>query len=166
VFLVLLRYLPSPAVFIYCGFPKERRGKPRAVRLQFRLQLSWPAKRIGALPKGGRQLLLKLIARSERRHRRQQWRRHYWDMLKSERWKQLRAEIIAETGGSCEACGYLGRNRLHLHHKHYRTLGRETRRDVQLLCSWCHKKADAARVRTTQGSRLIRRLLPFPFRFF
>jgi hypothetical protein len=79
-------------------------------------------------------------------------------MLKSESWKQLRAEVITEMGGRCEACGYLGRNRLHLHHKH--TLGRETRGDVELLCAWCHKKADAGRARYVYERRLLRRLLP------
>jgi 5-methylcytosine-specific restriction endonuclease McrA len=93
------------------------------------------------------------------------WRRRYWDVLKSERWKLLREALIAETGSRCEACGYLGGNRLHLHHGHYRTLGREGRRDVELLCEPCHEKADAVRVRKTKERRLIRRLLPFPFRF-
>ena len=112
----------------------------------------------------GARMLLKLIARSVRRNR--QWRQHYWEVLKSDRWRQLRASVIAETGGRCEACGYLGQNRLHLHHRHYRTLGRETRRDVELLCAWCHKNADAMRASDVKARRLIRRLLPMPFRLF
>jgi 5-methylcytosine-specific restriction endonuclease McrA len=108
-------------------------------------------------------MLLKLVARSERRNRRRQ---HYWDVLKSDRWRQLPASVIAETGGRCEACGYLGRNRLQLHHRHYRTLGRETRIDVELLCAWCHKEADAMRASNVKARRLIRRLLPMPFRLF
>jgi 5-methylcytosine-specific restriction endonuclease McrA len=111
-------------------------------------------------------MLFKLIAREQRRNRRRRWRQDYWDVLKSERWKQLRADIISERKGRCEICGHLGRNRLHLHHKHYRTVGRETRGDVELLCKQCHEKADATRARQTHNARLMRRLLPLAFRFF
>jgi predicted HNH restriction endonuclease len=102
------------------------------------------------------ELLCPWCHNSERR----EWRQRYWAVLKSERWKQLRAEVITETGGRCETCNYLGRNRLHLHHKHYRTLGEETRSDVELLCNSCHKKADAGRVRFIFERRIIKRLLP------
>jgi hypothetical protein len=107
------------------------------------------------------ELLCAWCHNSERR----EWRQRYWIVLKSERWKQLRAEVIAEMKGRCEACGYLGQQRLHLHHKHYKTLGRETRGYVELLCKWCHKKADAERARYVMETRIIRRMmLPFPFR--
>jgi hypothetical protein len=110
-------------------------------------------------------MLFKLLAREHRRNERWHWRRRYWDVLKSERWNQLRVEIIAETGGRCEACGYWGQNRLHLHHLHYRALGRETRRDVELLCPFCHEKADASRARDNESRRFNGWCLGLPFLF-
>ena len=108
--------------------------------------------------------MLGLLRRAARG--RSNWRRTYWDVLESERWKQFRRDIIAETSGRCEVCGYAGGNRLQLHHRHYKTLGRERRRDVELLCKWCHKNADDGRVRKARNDRILRRFLPFPFRFF
>ena len=45
-------------------------------------------------------MLLKLIRRTSRNN----GRRRYWDALQSEQWGQLRKEVVAETGGRCEAC--------------------------------------------------------------
>jgi 5-methylcytosine-specific restriction endonuclease McrA len=117
--------------------------------------------RLGRERRGDVELLCKRCHTPERR----EWRQRYWGVLKSDRWKQLRAEVIQEMEGRCEACGYPGRNRLHLHHKHYKTLGLEARSDVELLCKWCHEKADTGRRRYIWEMRLIRRMrLPYPFR--
>lgn len=54
-------------------------------------------------------------------------------------WRALRKAVLAETGGKCERCGAAKKKcQMHLHHKHYRTVGHETREDVELLCVDCH----------------------------
>lgn len=54
-------------------------------------------------------------------------------------WRELRSRVLKETGGKCERCGKSYRKiHMHLHHKHYRTIGNEAREDVELLCVYCH----------------------------
>ncbi len=57
--------------------------------------------------------------------------------IKSKEWCEKSKQFRAETG-KCEKCGSL--NDLQCHHLHYRTLGRETRKDIQVLCGICHMK--------------------------
>ncbi len=46
--------------------------------------------------------------------------------------------------GGCERCCLIT-DKLELHHKHYDTLGDESDEDVEILCEFCHKKADRQR---------------------
>lgn len=66
----------------------------------------------------------------------------YRDVMKSERWRNLRREIIADFQ-QCERCD--SKENLQLHHDSYENLGRETWKDVELLCVDCHKLADKER---------------------
>jgi hypothetical protein len=68
----------------------------------------------------------------------------YLATLGSRRWRRLRAQLIAATGGRCERCRRRAR-RLELHHRHYATLGGERPADVELLCGICHGGADEER---------------------
>ena len=62
---------------------------------------------------------------------------NYKNYIESEEWKKKSREFILEDP-ECEKCGS-GFN-LTCHHKNYRNLGSETRRDIKILCWNCHKK--------------------------
>ncbi len=73
-------------------------------------------------------------------------RRHsltYRLYLRSPLWRARRRIWILEAGGRCQCCR--SRRRLSVHHRTYKRLGRERRRDIQVLCWDCHRRADAWR---------------------
>lgn len=85
----------------------------------------------------------KLKARKKRKRNKRQLRQEerfvrldYYVYLASPAWSKKRRRFIREAGGKCQTCG--SNKRLQVHHKHYRTLGRERRRDVRVLCDDCH----------------------------
>ena len=59
----------------------------------------------------------------------------YAEYLESEDWRAFSSQI-REEAGACEECGIT--DTLNVHHKHYRSLGRELRQDVRVLCERCH----------------------------
>jgi len=61
----------------------------------------------------------------------------YIQYIKSEEWRNKSKKFILEQG-SCEKCG--SGFKLTCHHKHYKTLGFERRKDILVLCWYCHKK--------------------------
>lgn len=61
------------------------------------------------------------------------------ESTKTEHWKKLKRQVIAERGNACEHCGT--DKKIYLHHKHYDTLFEETPEDVTLLCLRCHMSA-------------------------
>jgi hypothetical protein len=71
----------------------------------------------------------------------------YLEVLHSERWQQLKWRRIMRAEFACERCGrrYHGRRvktamrYFQLHHRHYRTVGRESLADVAVLCRLCHR---------------------------
>jgi hypothetical protein len=70
-----------------------------------------------------------------------------------EAWDRLRAEVRALQDNECGACWRSGNeHRLELHHRHYDTWGRETQRDVVLLCVSCHD-AITSRIRAERFAR-------------
>lgn len=69
----------------------------------------------------------------------------YDDYLKSEHWKETRARMLKaayseqDGGYNCRRCGgWFGRRLMEVHHYHYRTLGRETDADLDVVCRACH----------------------------
>ncbi len=70
----------------------------------------------------------------------------YSETLRSDRWQQLKWQRIMRAEFSCESCGrrYQGRTVrgavrwFQLHHRHYRSVGREDIEDVLILCRVCH----------------------------
>lgn len=62
---------------------------------------------------------------------------NYREYINSPHWKKKRAEFIESVGGRCERCG--STKQLQVHHKHYRTLKRESKEDVEVLCKECHE---------------------------
>lgn len=77
-------------------------------------------------------------------------RPEYQTAIRSSYWKKLKALKLKMTGGRCEACGCPSM-RPELHHRHYKTLGKEQPGDVMLVCLGCHDRMD--REREAQGKR-------------
>lgn len=77
-------------------------------------------------------------------------RRTYRDVyLESWGWRGFSRRVRKRARGRCEACDeVVGWKALHVHHRHYRTLGREKwPRDVAAVCHPCHRVADRRRRR-------------------
>lgn len=64
-------------------------------------------------------------------------RTNYVKYIKSEAWISKSRKWRKETP-NCELCG--SDQRLECHHKHYKTLGKETREDILVVCHQCHCK--------------------------
>jgi HNH endonuclease len=69
----------------------------------------------------------------------------YAEYLASDHWITLRFELLCEVS-ACERCSmprWLASiaydQDLHVHHKHYRTLGSEEWDDLEVLCARCHE---------------------------
>ena len=80
-------------------------------------------------------------------------RKTYTDAIESPRWKRLRSEMIKEAGNICDNCKEHF-DYLELHHKHYKNLGKEKKKDLMVLCAPCHKKADSRRTHTRWHTEL------------
>jgi hypothetical protein len=70
----------------------------------------------------------------------------YANYLAGEHWKNVREQMLGDWSGRCNRCAIprwlaqlvYGQD-LHLHHKHYRTLGHENPDDLEILCRRCHE---------------------------
>lgn len=62
----------------------------------------------------------------------------YQEYLNSPWWKHRREQAKKNAGYKCERCSAKGR--LEVHHRHYKTLGREKRADLEVLCGSCHDR--------------------------
>lgn len=82
----------------------------------------------------------------------------YERYIKSPEWKVLRDKIInsAKFKGEyhCQACGHpTPKNKLEVHHRHYKTLMREKSIDLMALCPSCHEKEDKRRAKQSEENR-------------
>tara|TARA_Y100000310_G_scaffold114953_1_gene113498 strand:- start:189 stop:584 length:396 start_codon:yes stop_codon:yes gene_type:complete len=72
------------------------------------------------------------------------WQR-YREVIESDRWLKMREEYIYnDPDVRCERCRKKS-SVYQMHHRHYSTLGKEDRRDLEILCIPCHRKADDER---------------------
>ncbi|MCH7568408.1 MAG: hypothetical protein IIA87_03220 [Nanoarchaeota archaeon] len=62
---------------------------------------------------------------------------NYYKYIQSANWIEKSKKWILISNG-CEKCGSF--NSLTSHHKNYKTLGHERRKDIRVLCWECHKK--------------------------
>ena len=62
----------------------------------------------------------------------------YDEYLKSDEWQAIR-KYMRKMYPTCQICGY--KENLAVHHSHYIKRGRETIRDLTVLCKTCHSKA-------------------------
>jgi 5-methylcytosine-specific restriction endonuclease McrA len=64
----------------------------------------------------------------------------YRARLNSPEWQELRTKLIIQNSYCCQKCkNQFPRQKLHLHHKHYGSIGKETENDLMVLCELCHK---------------------------
>ena len=63
---------------------------------------------------------------------------YYGTYLKSAHWNVVRAKAMIRAGGMCTKCRVT--TELKGHHLNYDCLGKETAKDVVLLCDACHRK--------------------------
>ena len=63
----------------------------------------------------------------------------YKDYLKTEHWKNKRAQILIIDNYSCQECG--DRENLQVHHLNYDNLWDEKESDLITLCNFCHAEA-------------------------
>lgn len=77
---------------------------------------------------------------------------NYYEYIQSADWKQFRKEILSKRI-CCQKCGI--KKGLQLHHKHYRTLGKEKSSDIIVLCKECHfrfhKKSKWKKIKNSGG---------------
>lgn len=59
----------------------------------------------------------------------------YAEYINSIEWRR-KSRYWRKQTGKCEKCG--ATERLECHHKHYKTLGNERRRDIMVVCHACH----------------------------
>lgn len=65
----------------------------------------------------------------------------YHSYIASREWEIKSYYTKQAAGWRCEKCKKPGnKTTLHLHHKHYKTLYKERRKDVEVLCEGCHAK--------------------------
>lgn len=85
----------------------------------------------------------------------------YKKFISSQEWKKLRNRFIdsnydtdrfascdnPENCYRCDCCGWnFPKSEIQVHHKHYhKAFGKETRKDVMVLCKQCHEKQDSIR---------------------
>lgn len=62
-------------------------------------------------------------------------RPHYPDYIKSSEWENIRNRKLKSTNFLCEMCCGIATQ---VHHIHYKTLGRESNKDLKSVCGACH----------------------------
>jgi len=71
--------------------------------------------------------------------------KEYGKYLQSKDWKERRDEFRDTWGNKCVCC--YSAESLHVHHLNYECLGKETIKDVILLCKGCHLKAHKGKLK-------------------
>jgi 5-methylcytosine-specific restriction endonuclease McrA len=61
---------------------------------------------------------------------------NYYKYISSKAWRRKREEAFNHHGRKCQRCRSIAK--LRVHHKHYRSLGREKMTDLEILCDDCH----------------------------
>lgn len=75
--------------------------------------------------------------------------------LSSPQWKAIREKALEKAfwkgAYHCQVCEWdFPKDKLQVHHRHYKTLGRETLIDLLVVCERCHKKEDFRRAKEAQ----------------
>jgi 5-methylcytosine-specific restriction endonuclease McrA len=106
-----------------------------------RLRKAWESQRV-RIKKGaqqaaptGRKRKRKKVKTNRAEYTRPDGSIDYYAYIASADWKRKRDGVIGRRGG-CEVCGT--KHELQVHHKHYKTLTRESDGDLKVLCGGCH----------------------------
>ena len=75
-------------------------------------------------------------AERKRRAERRKIPKQYHLYIASPAWNRKRQQALRHHGNACRICRKTFD--LQVHHKHYRTLGRESMKDLDVLCRDCH----------------------------
>lgn len=75
-----------------------------------------------------------------------EWRKKYNAYIKSAQWKNIRKQLFQMRGNKCERC-QMGSPMLAVHHLTYERLGRESPKDLVVLCPDCHELEDEKRAK-------------------
>lgn len=76
----------------------------------------------------------------------------YKDYLECPHWKEFRKKAIRAAKFECARCGK-SPGVLHVHHKHYQTLGKESLEDVEVVCVECHEEEHGVPFTHFKGAR-------------
>jgi len=71
-------------------------------------------------------------------------KKQYDSYIRSSRWKNIRQSVFKMRGKKCEICGTVSVP-LEIHHTTYERLGKESPKDLLIVCHECHKKEDQKR---------------------
>ncbi len=79
----------------------------------------------------------------------------YIDYLQGKWWKGKRLQKLQSVRHRCERCS--STKKLQVHHKHYKSLGREKNKDLEVLCDSCHDKEHECLIQCDSHLRAISR---------
>lgn len=84
----------------------------------------------------------------------------YNNYLKSNHWKNLRNKMLIENNYKCQKCRKTKEKyELQIHHKSYKNIGHEHKKDLVLLCKECHKKKHKEKDKTKrQKNKKIKKI--------
>ena len=99
------------------------------------------------------------------------------EYYKTKWWKLLSKKLLSPFTTTCELCGvaHWKKNRkgnikinrvFCCHHKSYRHIGHETREDIQILCSSCHKLAHELLRRNSNNSAWLQEIQTITKKYF
>ena len=78
----------------------------------------------------------KPTAKASHRSKASQFVGTYHEYIASAAWRKKRRKALRHYKHRCVVCG--STDNLHVHHKHYRTLFRESMADLEVRCAGCH----------------------------
>lgn len=79
----------------------------------------------------------------------------YKEYLETDWWKEKRYQKLRSVKFQCERCSR--RKYLQIHHKHYKSLGKEKITDLEALCKECHKREHERAIAAKQHLDSIQR---------
>ena len=82
-------------------------------------------------------------------------RQRYRDYLQSDEWKAMRSLVLKRDHATCLLCD--STLFLHVHHRHYGTLYKETGKELATLCRSCHKALHAEGWKAASMGKMVLR---------
>jgi hypothetical protein len=86
-----------------------------------------------------------------------EWRKAYNLHIRSAQWRNTRKTLFKMRGKRCEVCGSSA-SQLELHHLTYERMGRESAKDLLIVCPDCHTREDRKRANVQTAKRESKRM--------